>query len=160
MAMAEAVNDESDESTERTELGDQLVQAQQVMETTLLPQFTKELLTIPLTIQQLKVLAILGTEPEGNTVQALAASLEVSLATMSGIIDRLTNQHMVTRVHDPHDQRVRRVVVTDLGKQTVRGLLAAQPHVEPRIIAALELDDLRALVQGVEALVRAISQNA
>lgn len=150
----------SDESMQRSELSEQLVQAQQVMETTLLPRLTKELLTIPLTIQQLKVLAILGTEPDGNTVQALASSLEVSLATMSGIIDRLTNQHMVTRVHDAHDQRVRRIIGTDLGKQTVRGLLAAQPHVEPVIIAAMELDDLRALVQGVEALVKAINQTA
>lgn len=154
------VDGTNDESTERAELSEQLVRAHQVMETTLLPRLTQELLTIPLTIQQLKVLAILGTEPGGNTVQALASSLEVSLATMSGIIDRLTNQHMVTRAPDAHDQRVRRVVVTDLGKQTVRGLLAAQPHVEPCIIAAMELDDLRALAQGVNALVRAISQTA
>lgn len=149
---------EAGDRAERAELAAQLLQAQQVMETTLLPQLTRELLTLPLTIQQLKVLAILGTEPRGNSIQGLASALEVSLATMSGIIDRLTNQGMVTREHDAHDQRVRRVVATTLGKSTVRGLLAAPPQVEPAIIAALDLGDLRALAQGVRAVVTAISQ--
>ncbi len=155
--MAENAN-LADEPSERAALGEQLVHAQRVMETTLLPQLTRELLTIPLTIQQLKVLTIMGTEPDDNTVQTLAAAVGVSLATMSGIIDRLSNHHMVTRVHDPQDQRVRRIIVTDLGKQTVRGLLAAQPQMEPSILAALAMDDLRALAQGVEALVREIQK--
>ncbi len=146
------------EVTERAALGEQLLHAQQVMETTLLPQLTRELLTIPLTIQQLKVLAIMGTESEGNTMQGLATALGVSLATVSGIIDRLAKHDMVTRESDPQDQRVRRVVVTDLGKRTVRGLLAAQPQLEPRIISALNLDDLRALTQGVQALVIALQE--
>ena len=59
--------------------------------------------------QQLKVLTILVTEPEGSTIRALSAAMEVSLATMSGIVDRLESQDMIVRALDPYDQRVRRV---------------------------------------------------
>lgn len=141
---------------ERAELVQQLVDAQSQIETTVLAGMTRELLSIPLTIQQLKVLAILGTEAEGNTVQGIATVLGVSLATMSGIIDRLTGQDMVKRVDDPHDLRVRRVVTTDAGRATIRRLVAARPQMEPAIVGTLPIEDLRALAQGVRALVAAL----
>lgn len=146
----------SPEAVERGELVQQLLAAQAQIETTVLPRLTQELLNMPLTIQQLKVLAILGTEPEGNTVQAIATVLGVSLATMSGIIDRLTGHDMVTRIGDPHDLRVRRVVTTDLGRKTIRRLLAAQPQLDPALIESLNIQDLRALAQGVHAIVAAL----
>lgn len=141
---------------ERATLLAQLLEAQRSLETTVMPRMAEELMTIPLTMQQLKVLAILGTETDDNTVQGLATTLGVSLATMSGILDRLTLHGMATRHEDPVDHRVRRIVATPAGKNVVRRLLAAQPQMHDAPLALLSIDDLRALNQGVTALVRAI----
>jgi DNA-binding MarR family transcriptional regulator len=142
---------------ERESLIDALFAAQHAMETTVMPRMAEELMTIPLTMQQLKVLALLVTETEDNTVQGLATTLGVSLATMSGILDRLTTHGMAARTEDPSDHRVRRIVATPEGKATVRRLLAAQPQIDREPLTCLSLDDLRALCRGVQALLRAIT---
>lgn len=142
---------------ERESLIEALFAAQQAMETTVMPRMAEELMTIPLTMQQLKVLALLVTETDENTVQGLATTLGVSLATMSGILDRLTTHGMATRTEDPTDHRVRRIVATAEGKATVRRLLAAQPQIDREPLTCLPLDDLRALCQGVQALLRVMT---
>lgn len=149
--------DTSTGDDEREQLIESLFAAHHAMETTVMPKMAEELMTIPLTMQQLKVLALLVTETEDNTVQGLATTLGVSLATMSGILDRLTTHGMATRTEDPSDHRVRRIVATPDGKATVRRLLAAQPQIDRAPLTCLALDDLRALCQGVRALLKVIT---
>ena len=149
--------DTSTGDDEREQLIEALFAAHNAMETTVMPKMAEELMTIPLTMQQLKVLALLVTETEDNTVHGLATTLGVSLATMSGILDRLTTHGMATRTEDPSDHRVRRLVATAEGKATVRRLLAAQPQIERAPLTCLALDDLRALCRGVEALLRVVT---
>lgn len=146
------------EAAEREALARQLIEAQQVWETTVTPRVIEELLTFPLTIQQLKVLALLVTDTSGNTVQGLATTVGVSLATMSGILDRLGNQGMLTRTEDPDDHRVRRVVATPQGRETVQRLFTTQPQMDCAPFDHMALDDLRALSQGLQALFRAIAE--
>ena len=146
-----------DEAAERDALVRELLRAQRVWETTVTPPMVEQLLSFPLTIQQLKVLAILVTDTRGNTVQGLATTIGVSLATMSGIIDRLGNQGMVTRTEDPNDHRVRRVEATPQGRETVQRLLTTQPEMDRRPLERMALEDLRALSQGIQAMVRALS---
>lgn len=144
------------EASEREALVRQLIDAQHVWETTVTPRMIAELLTFPLTIQQLKVLAILVTDAAGNTVQGLATTLGVSLATMSGILDRLGKQGMLTRTEDPDDHRVRRVEATPQGRETVQRLLTTKPEMDCMPLDRMALDDLRALSQGVQAMLRAM----
>ena len=126
---------------------------QEAMETTAIPDLGP-LLSIPLTMQQMKVVFILTSDPDGNTIQGVAKTMGVSLATMSGIVDRLEGQEMIRRVDDPSDHRVRRVLVTAKGRKIVQELLAARPQLSGQPLERLELDDLRALTQGVAALLR------
>ena len=59
-----------------------------------------------LTMQQLKLVALLATHgPLGG--HDLARHLEVSMPTVSGIVDRLVERGMVERRADPRDRRVR-----------------------------------------------------
>lgn len=111
------------------------------------------MLSLRLTMQQVKVLSILVVEPASSSIRQLAEILDVSLATMSGIVERLENQQMVERVADPADQRVRRVVATALGRDTIRKLVSANNELEHAQLERLALEDLEALVQGVRALV-------
>ncbi|PFG34491.1 MarR family transcriptional regulator [Sanguibacter antarcticus] len=155
MAPVDTAARDDDHADERADIIKQLFEAQCELETTVMPRMAEELMTIPLTMQQLKVLAVLVTETDDNTVHGLATTLNVSLATMSGILDRLTTHGMATRTEDPTDHRVRRILATTEGRNIIRRLLVAQPQVDHAPVALLALDDLRALNQGVQALVHA-----
>lgn len=142
---------------ERTRLIDDVRALQVEMETGWVPAMFESLLSIRLTMQQLKVLAIITTESDGSTVQGLAKALDVSLATMSGIVDRLTTQQMARRVDDESDHRVRRVLPTDAGREAVRKVIAVPPGLADDVLEKLDLDDLRALRQGLAAIFRLAS---
>ena len=148
------------DSAGQGELLDELLRLQAAMETIVVPELVEPLLSIRLTMQQLKVLGIILTDADGSTVQGLSKTLGVSLATMSGIVDRLTGQGMATRVDDPNDHRVRRVVATDRGREVMQELLAARPQLSRPPLERLDVEDLRALTRGVGALLRALEAEA
>jgi DNA-binding MarR family transcriptional regulator len=121
-------------------------------ESSALPTLLNPLLTVELTIQQLKVLTMLVTTDEGMTGSGLAETFGVSMASMSGLLDRLEAQGMVARSSDPDDARVRRIRATELGRSAMRRLVASRPEYADDILARLPLEDLRALAQGMTAV--------
>src|SRR5690625_4301536 len=111
------------------------------------------MLSLQLTMQQVKVLSILVVEPASSSIRQLAEILDVSLATMSGTEERLENQQMAERVADPADQQVRSADGTALGRDTIRKLFSDNNDLEHAHMERLALEYLEALVQGVRALV-------
>src|SRR5699024_12765075 len=87
-------------------------------------------LSVRLTREQVKIVSIWVVEPAAGSIRQLADLTGVSLATMSGIVQRLEDHEMVERVTDPEDQRVRRVVATALGRQTIRKLISSNRELE------------------------------
>jgi len=69
----------------------------------------------------------------------------VSLATITGIVDRLAAQELVTRREDPRDRRVRRVELTAAGRGLVDDIAAAGTASQRRLLDRLSLDDLAIL---------------
>ena len=67
---------------------------------------TNRIFSVNLTMQQLKVLILLSRH-DGIASQELTRHLGVTLATLSGIVDRLVAHGYVTRTEDPHDRRIR-----------------------------------------------------
>ncbi|PWV57386.1 MarR family winged helix-turn-helix transcriptional regulator [Nocardiopsis sp. L17-MgMaSL7] len=122
------------------------------MEQAALPAQVQHLLSMDLTIQQLKVLMVLVTTREGATGRGLAASFGVSMATMSGLIDRLASQGMATRSEDPDDHRVRRVHATSQGAALARRLVMERPEFNDSVLMGLSIEDLNALQQGIRAV--------
>lgn len=149
---------QSNEVTERAALTAEVIELQSALETTAFPALVKPLLTINLTIQQLKILAIIVTSDDGSTGHELARSLNVSMATISGILDRLEAQQLITRNPDPRDLRVRRIWVTEAGRRSVQKLISAMPLFHGHPVARLATDDLRALTQGLRALLRVMTE--
>jgi DNA-binding MarR family transcriptional regulator len=127
------------------------------MEEAVMSALLQQLLSMDLTIQQLRVLMVLVTTENGATGRSLSASFGVSMASMSGVLDRLVAHGVATRTTDPDDQRVRRVRATPLGASVVRRLLVARPF-RGDILMGLSLDDLRALEQGFRAVSRELSR--
>ncbi len=114
----------------------------------------RPLLETDLTVQQIRALALVQVDRE-STPQRLAEALGVSAATVSGILDRLTAAGMTTRTPDPADGRVRRVTSTEKGSEAIRRIVANEDELPPELLALLDVDDLRALVQGTRALLEA-----
>lgn len=112
------------------------------------------LLSLPLTVQQLKATAVVVTANGDATAQRIAELLQVSLATVSGIIDRLVGHGAVDRVPDERDGRSRRLVATDRGREMIQSVLVDADTFRRAAMARMQVDDLRALVQGLEALTR------
>jgi DNA-binding MarR family transcriptional regulator len=151
---------DTDEGQERESLLAGLLSLQDDLESSFIPEAIEPMLSLRLTVQQLKVLTILVTEPAGSTVQTLAKAVGVSLATMSGIVDRLESQEMIERTLDPHDQRVRRASATTTGRETIRRLLAGRPELSRTLLDLLATEDLKALDRGIRALLDAIRRAA
>ncbi len=116
------------------------------------------LMSTPVTMQQLKVLTLVAAERDRATGHGLAETLGVSVATMSGLVDRLVEHGMVRRSDDPDDRRIRRLSVTDAGSSTLRSLISSGNRMPPQVLDRLSDDDLRALVQGLVALDRAMAE--
>ncbi len=143
-------------TSERDELIAQLERTQQQFERRALSALAEPLISTPLTMQQLKVLTMIAIDPAKATGQNLAELLHVSLASMSGMIDRLVDHGMVVRTEDPEDRRVRRLTVTAEGSEMIRSLLSTAGTMPTPVLRRMELADLRALVQGIRALDRAV----
>jgi DNA-binding MarR family transcriptional regulator len=145
-------------SSEQDELIGCLERVQDSFERRALSTMAEPLISTPLTMQQLKVLTMIAIDPEKATGHELAAQLKVSVATMSGLVDRLVEHGMVARGEDPTDRRVRPLSVTPEGSATIRGLLSSAGTMPTPVLRRLAIEDLRALVQGVLALERAVQE--
>ena len=117
------------------------------------------LLSTTLTIQQLKVLVALAIA--GNTpTHELAERVGVSVATLTGIVDRLAARSLVFRREDPADRRVRRVDLTEEGRALVNDMWGASHKRMSEALQTLDVETLRSLVRGAEALYAALLRSS
>lgn len=137
---------------ERARLAAQIRNLNISFESQALPTLLNPLLTVELTIQQLKVLTMLVTTDGGMTGSGLSETFGVSMASMSGLLDRLEAQGMITRSSDPNDARVRRAHATERGRSAMRQLVASRPEYADDILMRIPLADLRALATGMTAI--------
>ncbi|HMR50568.1 MAG TPA: MarR family transcriptional regulator [Arachnia sp.] len=110
-----------------------------------------------LTMQQMRVLGVVGHEP-GLTGQELSARLSVSAPTASGLVDRLAAKGLVSRAEDPEDRRVRRIELTPAGRQLLSGIDSVFDQLIQAVVPAIALDDLRAIRNGTAAMLHAVEQ--
>jgi DNA-binding MarR family transcriptional regulator len=99
-------------------------------------------LSIELTMPQLKTLMFVAMH-HGATSGQIAKRLGVGLSTITGLVDRLTDQDLVTRREDPDDRRITRVLPTQRGKQLVDELIRYRNEVVTDILSRLDPHQLR-----------------
>jgi DNA-binding MarR family transcriptional regulator len=110
-----------------------------------------------MSIVQLHVLTILETSgplPMGK----LAESLDVSVASATGIVDRLEQRGLVERRHDEADRRVILVHATEAGEAVFSDIQKQRQAGLEHVLGRLTNDELRALLIGIRALSRARSE--
>lgn len=101
-----------------------------------------------LTSMQARLLSLL-TRP--LPMRELAALLGCDASNVTGIVDRLEAQGLARREPDPRDRRVKRVIATAKGRETV-GRVRAGMHAMHRALDALTPDERAALHRLVERM--------
>jgi DNA-binding MarR family transcriptional regulator len=116
-------------------------------------------LNVDLTMPQLKAL-MCAARSDGATSGQIAASLGIGLSTLTGIVDRLAEQNLVTRREDLKDRRITRVIPTPRGRQLVDDLLEYRKEVITALLSRMDADQLRTVDAAFTYLVDAATDMA
>jgi DNA-binding MarR family transcriptional regulator len=114
-------------------------------------------LNVDLTMPQLKALVCVAQSGDATSGQ-IARGLGVSLSTVTGIVDRLSEQGLVTRREDPLDRRITRVQPTPDGRDLVTRLLRYREERLTSLLANLSPDELATVERAFEYLARAATR--
>jgi DNA-binding MarR family transcriptional regulator len=120
----------------------------------LFPILPKEWLSLDLTMPQLKVVLLLflnGPERMGT----IASALGVSLATATGVVDRLVEKDMMTREGDPNDRRIVLIRLSDQGEKMITGLWQLARGNAELLLKMLDQRKLQLLNEALHTLLEA-----
>ncbi|GAB1694138.1 MarR family winged helix-turn-helix transcriptional regulator [Krasilnikovia sp. M28-CT-15] len=112
-----------------------------------------------LTLPQLKIMMLLRRLGE-TSGRELAGLLGVSLATLSGMMDRLVMHDLAARHEDPHDRRVRRISLTPGGTELIESIITAGAERLRRLLRRLDTTELRLVRDAMSVLVRAAAEES
>jgi len=99
----------------------------------------------------LNVLTMLDAEGP-NSMSRLAEALDVSVASMTGIVDRMEKRGLVERRHAGKDRRVVLVYPTEAGRDVFREIDERRRLGLGKLLERLSGDELEGLLQGHRAL--------
>jgi DNA-binding MarR family transcriptional regulator len=107
-----------------------------------------------LSLVHLHVLTVL--ESEGPLpMSKLADALDVSVASVTGIVDRMEQRGLVERRREPEDRRVILVHVTDAGGAVFRDLAVSRRQTIAPLLDRMSDAELEGFLVGLRALRRA-----
>ena len=124
------------------------------LENAVVPILPDEWLSTDLTMPQLKVLLILW-RAGATRMSELATGLNVTMATATGVVDRLVEKGYVVREGLPGD---RRVVISRLspdGEDFLKRLRLSGRASVGRVLDAMTPEQLSIVAQGTEAFIQA-----
>jgi DNA-binding MarR family transcriptional regulator len=110
---------------------------------------------LPLTIAQLKSLFFISNQGSTN-LGNLARALGVTPSNVTGIVDRLVEQNLVSRKENPENRRMLSLRVTAMGEELVASLRERRRGYMSEALARMNEDELATLAQGLTALVKAV----
>lgn len=120
----------------------------------LFPILPKEWLSLDLSTPQLKVVLLLLVQGPSR-MSIISSALGVSLATGTGVVDRLVERGIVVRQGDPEDRRVVLCRLSPKGEKMLLGLWKlAREHAE-MMFRSLSVEQIMAVRAGLEALLEA-----
>jgi MarR family transcriptional regulator, organic hydroperoxide resistance regulator len=116
--------------------------------------FSEAWMELNLTIAQLKCLFYVDREG-GTNQKTIAAVLGVTPPNVTGIIDRLVEQHLVTRHENESNRRMQIIELTPKSKALLSELKERRVNHLATQLDQLTMADLEALLQGFKALAAA-----
>lgn len=120
----------------------------------LLPMVPKEWLRLDLTMPQLKVVLLLFISGPSR-MSEIASALGVSLATATGVVDRLVERDILTREGDPGDRRVVLCRLSEKGEELMNGLWQLSRDQAGELMRSLAIPQLLLITESLEVLLQA-----
>jgi len=141
---------------QKAQLIEHVIELEKRVYLALRPIVPKEWLNVELTMPQLKIILLLFVDGPAR-VSMLASALGVSLATTTGITDRLVQHDLIVKESDPNDGRVvvcrlsekgKGLIIDlwELGESRVRGLLQRATN-----------EKLEVIYEAMEIILQAVS---
>jgi len=115
------------------------------------------LLSMDLTVPQLRVLIILMATGD-RSAHELAEAIGAGATTLTGIIDRLESRDLVLRKPDPNDRRVRLIGLSPTGKRLMRDIHDQHRRKKRRLLKRLDAQVLANLAEALEALAELVEE--
>jgi len=106
----------------------------------------------------MQLMEVCKKSPVARTPAELAESSGVTRATMTGLIDTLEKDGLVTRQPDPKDLRMVSVNLTYKGEQVLLGVLPGHFRKMARMMGLLSEPDRKTLVSLLSKVLKAVEQ--
>ena len=140
--------------SQKKELIERILQLGEKAFRELIPILPKEWLQLDLTMPQLKVVLLLFMNGPVR-MSDIASALDVSLATGTGVIDRLVEREIVLRENHPDDRRVVLCRLSEKGQKLIGGLWQLARDRLRELLGAIDPVRLRLVIEALEALLKA-----
>jgi DNA-binding MarR family transcriptional regulator len=118
-----------------------------------------EFVGVGVTMSQAKVLYLVQAEPDIR-MSDLAARLGVSLPSLSGVVDRLVDQGLLTRRDDPSDRRQALVRISDAGATQLELFRELNARLVRALLDRVAPADLAVVARALEILAAAATEPA
>ena len=119
----------------------------------LLPTVPKELLTLDISMSQLKVMLLLFINGPLN-MSNIAASLDVTLPTASSLIDRLVEKDYIERENISDDRRVVLCRLSENGQKAINGIWDSGRVRSREILEKMNLANLEMFFKVLSAMMK------
>ena len=124
----------------------------------LLPMVPKEWLRLDLTMPQLKAVFLLFIGGPSR-MSEIATALDVSLATATGVADRLVERGILLREGHPEDRRVVICRLSEKGERLISGLWQLSRERAAELMSSLPSSKLQLMTESLKALLHASELN-
>jgi DNA-binding MarR family transcriptional regulator len=141
----------------KVELGESIEALQKKLEElegAIVPIVPQDWLLTDLTMPQLKVMLILWREGPAR-MSELASGLGVTLATATGVVDRLVEKDYIVREGLPGDRRVVICRLSNEGQEFMKALWMSGRMQIGRILGVMTPEQLKIVAQGTEVFIQA-----
>jgi len=115
--------------------------------------FFRALSEADVSLTQVKVLNVLDRPGADQSLKDLAEEMSFSLAGASRSIDALHQRGLVERREDEHDRRVKRVRITDDGRELLRNLNEMRVALLEQFVGTISETDRRKLLDVLSPIV-------
>jgi DNA-binding MarR family transcriptional regulator len=109
---------------------------------------------LKMTIAQLKSLFFISAKGKTN-FKKLADALEVTPPNITGIIDRLVEQGLVSRTENSEDRRIMLLQMTEKGQELVNHLHENKFQKMRNVMINMSEDELKAMMTGLKGILKA-----
>lgn len=140
---------------EKAELIRAIIEKQRIVKRNLQQDDPAAWLEVSLTIAQIKSMFVIAN---GKTVnfRTLAKALKVTPSNVTGIIDRLVEQQLVTRKENPKDRRMSMLELTAKGTKLILGLREKRDTQMSAVLKNSTEEELVSILNGYSIMAKAM----